>query len=167
MRKKLIIFDRDNTLINCKKGKYIVSNNEIEIFIKRIENILKIAKNYEFILLITNQPQIAMGKVSWQEVININGQIIKECQKIGLPIAGYYLCPHHPHSGFEGELSELKYNCFCRKPLPGLFFEASFQRNIDLQKSLMIGDSWRDEIAAKNAGIKFINVTILDKNIGI
>ena len=103
-----------------------------------------------------------MGMVSWQEAININGEIIKECQKRGLSIAGFYMCPHHPHAGFTNEIAGFKYDCFCRKPLPGLFFKASYQRNIDLENSLMIGDSWRDEMAAKNVGIKFLNATKLD-----
>mgnify|MGYP001482405654 CR=1 FL=1 len=161
-KQKVLFLDRDNTLIKCKNNEYIVSNKEIEIFEKRLENIKKISSKYNFILFITNQPQIAMGKVSWQEAININGEIIKECQKRGLSIAGFYMCPHHPHSGFRNEIAELKYNCFCRKPLPGLFFEASYHRNIDLGNSLMIGDSWRDKIAAKNAGIKFLDATSLD-----
>ncbi len=161
-RQKVLFLDRDNTLIQCKKNKYIVSNKEVEIFDKRLENIKKISNKYEFILLITNQPQIAMGKVSWQDVININGEIIKECQKRGLNIAGFYICPHHPHSGFKNEITALKYNCFCRKPSPGLFFEASFQRNIDLENSIMIGDSWRDSMAAKSAGIQFLEATALD-----
>lgn len=161
-KQNVLFLDRDNTLIKCEYGKYITSNSKIEFFENRILNFISVSKDYQFIILISNQPQIAMGKITWQEVININGEIIKECQNRGLLISDFYICPHHPHAGFPGEISSLKYNCFCRKPLPGLFLEASLNRNIDLGKSLMIGDSWRDEISAKNAGIKFINAEKFD-----
>ena len=105
-----------------------------------------------------------MGKISWQRVIELNGIIINYCQLFGLDISGFYLCPHHPHSRFENEVKVLKVNCFCRKPLPGLFFEASYMRNIDLKESLMIGDSSNDFYAAKNAGMKFMSVKDLDSS---
>ena len=64
-------------------------------------------------------------------------------------------CPHHPHKGFELEISNLKADCFCRKPQPGMLIEQAFLRNIDLNKSLMIGDSLSDQYAAINAGCQF------------
>ena len=96
-----------------------------------------------------------MGLVSWQKVININGHLIKECMSKNLMISSFYICPHHPHGGYIGENKSLKINCFCRKPNPGLFLEASFFRNIELSKSLMIGDSYSDKEAAFNASVPF------------
>ncbi len=66
---------------------------------------------------------------------------------MGLDISGFYICPHHPHKGFPGEIKSLKTNCFCRKPAPGMLIEASFERNINLKDSCFIGDSWRDELS--------------------
>ena len=99
-----------------------------------------------------------MGLVSWQSVIEINGIIINQCQLLDLKIAGTYLCPHHPHSGFINEINSLKVSCFCRKPLPGMFYEASYMRNIDLKNSLLIGDSSKDNESAKNIGMRFIHI---------
>ena len=65
-------------------------------------------------------------------------------------------CPHHPHKGFENEISILK-SCFCRKP-NRMILEQAFLRNINLGNSLMIGDSEVDLKAAENSGCKFINV---------
>lgn len=42
-----------------------------------------------------------------------------------------YYCPHHPDKGFEGEIPELKYECHCRKPKPGLLLQAAAEFNID------------------------------------
>ena len=62
----------------------------------------------------------------------------------------------------KDEISELKVSCFCRKPLPGLFLEAAFHRNIDLENSLMIGDSWRDKLAAERANLNFLHTDEID-----
>ena len=159
---KALFLDRDNTIIRCLKGEYITDFDQISLLKKRVEVISKIANNYDQVILVSNQPQISMGKVSWQKVIEINGEIIRKCQDLNLNISSFYLCPHHSHSGFEGEIIDLKSACFCRKPLPGMFLEASFLRNIDFKKSLMIGDSWVDKSAAENLNMQFINVKEID-----
>ena len=86
---------------------------------------------------------------------------VKFCLSKGLKIDVVTFCPHHPHKGFKGELEILKKDCFCRKPNPGLLFEQSFLRNINLKESLMIGDSDNDFFAAKNAGCNFLNINDL------
>ncbi len=70
----------------------------------------------------------------------------------GAYIDGLYFCPHHPDSGFEGEIRELKKDCDCRKPKPGLLQRAAKDLNIDLSSSWMIGDGDNDILAGKNAG---------------
>ena len=67
---------------------------------------------------------------------------------------GHYYCPHHPHKGFEGEISELKFDCECRKPKPGMLLKAAEDFNIDLSKSWMVGDGENDIKAGENAGCK-------------
>ena len=155
IKQKALFLDRDNTLIKCEESNYILNKDQIEIIDNHIDKIKKVALNYNFIILITNQPQIAMGKVSYQEVININSKLILMCQQKGLNIACVYLCPHHPHAGFVDEIESLKKVCFCRKPMPGLFYEASINRNICLESSHFIGDSWRDSLSANKLNMKF------------
>ena len=161
-RQKALFLDRDNTIIKCKNGEYILDFDQINLLTNRVKIISKIANEFDLVILITNQPQIAMGKVSWEKVIMINGEIIRLCQDHNLNIATFYLCPHHNHMGFKEEIKELKINCFCRKPLPGMFLKASYERNIDLTKSLLIGDSWRDKEAAENLKMKFLDVNEFD-----
>ena len=108
--------------------------------------------------MVTNQPVVAMGKLTIKELENINSFIIKYCLEKKLKIDVISFCPHHPHMGFEKEVPMLKKDCFCRKPNPGMFFEQSFLRNICLKESLMIGDSEVDKIAAANASCNFLNV---------
>ena len=96
-----------------------------------------------------------MGFLTEENFDAINNIVIKYCLTKGLKIDVVTFCPHHPHRGFSGEVEILKRDCFCRKPNPGLFFEQSFLRNIDLNKSLMIGDSDKDYLSALNAGCEF------------
>lgn len=76
----------------------------------------------------------------------------------GAYIDGLYYCPHHPHRGFEGEIVELKIDCECRKPKPGLILRAAEDFNIDLENSWMIGDSDSDVQAGQAAGCKSIKI---------
>ena len=155
---KALFLDRDNTLIRCELGKYILNKKDVKFIEKNIINLAVLSKEYNIVCLVTNQPSIAMGKLSLKVLDEINSIIVNFCLSLDLKIDVVSCCPHHPHKGFSGEVSILKKDCFCRKPNPGMLFEQAFLRNIDLQKSLMIGDSEIDECAAKNAGCKFLNV---------
>ena len=73
----------------------------------------------------------------------------------GAYLDGIYICPHHPHKGYEGEIPELKIDCDCRKPKPGMLLRAAKDFNIDLQKSYMVGDSESDILAGKAASSKY------------
>ena len=75
------------------------------------QNIFKIAsisKNYSFVCLITNQPQISMGFLTEENFDAINNIVIKYCLTKGLKIDVVTFCPHHPHRGFSGEVEILK-----------------------------------------------------------
>ena len=158
---KTLFLDRDNTLIKCARGQYVIQKEEIDFIIPNIEKIKNISFNYDFVCIITNQPTVAMGKLNLKNLDQINSIIVNFCLLRGLKIDVIAFCPHHPHKGYRDELSILKTDCFCRKPNPGLFFEQAFFRNINLKESLMIGDSNDDLYASKNAGCSFLNVNDL------
>jgi uridine kinase len=69
-----------------------------------------------------------------------------------------YYCPHHPDRGFAEERSEYKVDCLCRKPKPGMLFQAANDFNLSLSASFMIGDNGRDVEAGKNAGCATVGV---------
>jgi histidinol-phosphate phosphatase family protein len=69
-----------------------------------------------------------------------------------------YFCPHHPHSGYEGEIAELKIECDCRKPGTAMIDAAVQDLNIDRHQSWMVGDSQADMLAANRAGLLAIRV---------
>ncbi len=105
-------------------------------------------------IVVTNQPVIARGEVSWEELHEIHKKMETLLGKDGAYIDGIYICPHHPDKGFEGERPEYKIDCNCRKPKPGLLLQAAKDFNIDLSQSIMIGDSERDVEAGLMAGCK-------------
>ncbi len=160
-KQSCLFLDRDNTLIECPHKEYITSIDQLVFKNDSINLISKLRSKFDLAILITNQPQISMGLVSWEKVNEINSFLISHCLNYGLQIDVISVCPHHPHSGFDNEIKYLKVDCFCRKPRPGLILKEAFLRNIDLNKSLMIGDSSNDELAAKNSGINFKNVSEL------
>ena len=104
--------------------------------------------------MVTNQPIIARGEVTWEELHEIHKKMETLLGNDGAYIDGLYICPHHPDKGFEGERPEYKFDCDCRKPKPGLLLQAAHDFNIDLSQSIMIGDSIRDVEAGKNAQCK-------------
>jgi len=153
-----LFIDRDNTLNVCKEGGYINSANEIQLLMENIERLKALRGKYDQCYIITNQPQVAMGLVNYDDMVQLTGIVIEKCVEQGLLIDGFYACIHHEDKGFKGEIKELKQRCFCRKPNPGLIYQAAFEKNIELKRSIFVGDSWRDEIAAKNANIEYIDV---------
>ena len=105
-------------------------------------------------IVVTNQPVIARGECTWEELQAIHDKMETELGKSGAFIDAVYVCPHHPDKGFKGERPEYKHVCECRKPNPGLLFKAAKDFNIDLAQSIMIGDSERDKKAREAAGCK-------------
>ena len=157
-KQKALFLDRDNTLIKCAKGKYILHENDLFFLDNNISEISKYAKSFDLVCLITNQPQISMGYLSISKLDTINSLIVKYCLKKGLKIDVISFCPHHPHSGYQGEIDILKGECFCRKPQPGMLIQQSYLRNIDLLNSLFIGDSFADKEAANAVNCPFLDV---------
>ena len=151
-KQKAVFLDRDGT-INKYVG-FLRSADEFELLTGVAEAIKAINKSGYLAIVVTNQPVIARGECTWEELQRIHDKMETELGKEGAFLDAIYVCPHHPDKGFEGERSEYKFDCDCRKPKAGLFLQAAKDFNIDLSQSIMIGDSERDVEAGKNAGCK-------------
>jgi D-glycero-D-manno-heptose 1,7-bisphosphate phosphatase len=151
-KQKAIFLDRDGT-INKYVG-FLRDINELELIDGVSKAIKMINQSGYLAIVVTNQPVIARGEVSWDELHEIHKKMETLLGKEGAYIDGMYICPHHPDKGFEGERPEYKFDCDCRKPKPGLPLQAAKDFNIDLSQSYMIGDSERDVKAGKAAGCK-------------
>ncbi|MDC7279108.1 HAD-IIIA family hydrolase [Butyrivibrio fibrisolvens] len=149
-----IFLDRDGT-INVEKG-FLSNIEQFELLPKVSEAIRKINESGFLAIVITNQPVIARGEISFTGLEEIHNKMETLLGADGAYLDDIYYCPHHPDKGFKGEVKELKVNCSCRKPKPGMILSAAEKFNIDLSKSWMIGDSERDVLAGKAAGCKTI-----------
>lgn len=120
------------------------------------EAIKKINRSGYLAIVVTNQPVIARGEVTVDELDEIHKKLETQLGLEGAYIDALYYCPHHPHKGYEGEVPELKIDCDCRKPKPGMLLQAAKDFNIDLKQSYMIGDGESDVKAGIVAGCKAI-----------
>lgn len=155
-KQKCIFLDRDGTL-NVYKG-FLTDIEELELIPGTAEALKCINSSEYLAIVITNQPVIARGECSVQELEEIHNKLETLLGKEGAYIDALYYCPHHPDKGFEGERPEYKIECGCRKPKPGMLLKAAEDYNIDLSQSIMIGDGKNDMEAGKAAGCQTILV---------
>lgn len=152
VKQRAIFLDRDGT-INKTNG-FLADVNDFELIDGVAEAIKLINKSGYLAVVVTNQPVIARGECSFEQLQEIHNKMETLLGKEGAFIDGLFLCPHHTDKGFEGERIEYKIDCDCRKPKVGLFLQAQQTLNIDLSQSYMVGDSGIDVKAAENAGCK-------------
>lgn len=149
---KAIFMDRDGT-INKYVG-FLRSIDEFELLDGVSEAISLINQSEYLSIVVTNQPVIARGEVTEDELTEIHWKMETLLGKDGAYVDDLYYCPHHPHKGYEGEIEALKIDCDCRKPKPGMLLQAAKDHHIELSNSWMIGDSENDILAGKAAGCK-------------
>jgi D-glycero-D-manno-heptose 1,7-bisphosphate phosphatase len=101
-------------------------------------------------VVVSNQPGVAMKHFSRRTLSEITRKMIRELKQAGAFLDGVYYCLHHPEKG----KGKLKKHCACRKPKPGLIFQATRDLNLDVRNSYLIGDSILDVQAGLRAGCK-------------
>lgn len=163
-KQKAIFLDRDGT-INKYVG-FLRNIDDFELIDGVTEAIRKINESGFLAIVVTNQPVIARGEVSFEELEEIHNKMETLLGKEGAYLDAIYYCPHHPHKGYEGERPELKIDCECRKPKPGMLLKAAADFNIDLSQSWLVGDSENDVTAGLNAGCKTALIGQGKENIG-
>lgn len=151
-KQKAIFLDRDGT-INKYVG-FLKSAEEFELLDGVSEAVKKINSSGYLAIVITNQPVIARGEVTFAGLEEIHNKMETLLGQDGAYLDAIYFCPHHPHKGYAGEIPELKFDCDCRKPKAGMLLKASEDFNIDLSQSWMIGDGENDVLCGINAGCK-------------
>lgn len=151
-KQKAIFLDRDGT-INEYVG-FLRSPDEFKLLDGVTDAIKKINSSGYLAIVITNQPVIARGEVTFAGLEEIHNKMETLLGRDGAYLDAIYFCPHHPHKGYAGEIPELKFDCDCRKPKAGMIFKAASDFNIDLSASWMIGDGENDVLCGINAGCK-------------
>jgi D-glycero-D-manno-heptose 1,7-bisphosphate phosphatase len=138
--KKALFLDRDGVINVDKAYPYkpedIVFNEDVfDLCRKAIE------KKY-LIVVVTNQAGVAKGYFTEDDVIRLHDWMRGEFRKKGVEIAGFYYCPYHKN----GTIEKYRMDSNCRKPRPGMFFQAAKDLDIFLSQSLMVGDKESDRI---------------------
>ena len=149
---KAVFLDRDGT-INKYVG-FLRKIDQFELLPGVADAIRKINASGYLCIVVTNKPVIARGEVTVPELEEIHRKMETLLGLEGAYLDGLYYCPHHPHKGYAGEVPELKIECSCRKPKPGMLLKAAEDFNIDLGKSWMVGDGENDILAGQNAGCR-------------
>jgi len=140
--KKALFLDRDG-VINAEKN-YLYKIADFEF----IEGVFSTCKHFQdkgyLLIIITNQAGIARGKYTEKDFDCLNTWMLKQFSDKGILISKVYYCPHHPE--FTG-------TCHCRKPNPGMIFQAQKEFNLDLSNSILVGDKESDIQAGLNAKV--------------
>ena len=143
-KNKAIFLDRDGILnkVIIRRGKPSSPWNLKDFkLLSHIEKYLKTLNEIGFLnIVFTNQPDVKRGYLKVEDLEKMHKIIAEK-----LPVDEITFCPHDD-----------KDNCSCRKPTPGLIFEAAKKWSLDLKNSFVIGDNWKDVLAGKKAGCKTI-----------
>lgn len=147
MLNKALFLDRDG-VINVEKN-YVYRIEDFE-FVDGIFHILNFFQKKGYLLvIITNQAGIGRGFYSEEDFFILNNWMLYELSQRGININKVYFCPYHPIYG----VGHYKKDSYDRKPSPGMIIKAKKEFNIDLNKSILIGDKESDILAGINAGV--------------
>jgi D-glycero-D-manno-heptose 1,7-bisphosphate phosphatase len=139
--KGALFCDRDGVLVEAilrENRPYAIESLDQIKYCVGVENALKLVRNRIQMFMVTNQPEIARGTISYEQTKLINTSISNH-----LGLTAVFMCPH---DDFD--------DCLCRKPKPGLLDQAAAQFNIDLRQSFMVGDRWKDVSCAQASGLE-------------
>lgn len=139
--KPAVFLDRDGVLIE-NRPDYVRVWDDVMIYPQALASLAEISHLPFLIVVVTNQSAVGRGLISLDDAQEINSRLVNRIEQAGGRIDAVYMCPHAPWEA-----------CECRKPQPGLFFQAANELEIDLSQSLMIGDALTDLEAALAAGV--------------
>lgn len=149
---KAVFLDRDGVINAEIDGVY--RPGDLELLEGAAQAIRHFNQSEYITICVTNQPGLAKGFVDLKTLKMVHAELDAQLAGFGAYLDDLLFCPHHPESGFDGEVAALKVDCTCRKPKPGLLQRAARSHNIDLGQSIMVGDHLRDLRAGHLAGCK-------------
>jgi D-glycero-D-manno-heptose 1,7-bisphosphate phosphatase len=147
MSRRALFLDRDG-VINIDHG-YVYLPEQTE-WVPGIFELCRSAQGLGYdLIVITNQAGIARGYYDEAQFEAYTRWLHGQFANRGLPILATYHCPHHPTEG----IGELRRQCDCRKPEPGMILRASRELDVDLATSAFVGDKPSDMAAGRAAGV--------------
>ena len=147
-----VFLDRDGTVIRQVELMHQVKDMSV---LPGVSKALKLLNDRGIpVILVTNQPVVARGISSEEEVSIVHEELKRRLKRKGARIDAIYFCPHHPNA----TMARYRERCSCRKPEPGMILLAAKEHGIDLKYSVMIGDTTQDIEAGHRAGVRTILV---------
>jgi D-glycero-D-manno-heptose 1,7-bisphosphate phosphatase len=143
---KAIFIDKDGTLIH--NVPYNVNPKLIRLLDKTVEGLRLLQEAGYQLVVVSNQSGVARGMFKEQELNRVESKLRHLLASSGVRLSGFYYCPHHP----DGIVARYAIDCFCRKPKPGMLFQASNDLNINLMDCWLIGDILNDVEAGNRVG---------------
>jgi D-glycero-D-manno-heptose 1,7-bisphosphate phosphatase len=147
MTRRAIFFDRDGTL--CAEVGYVNHPSRLALLPRTAETIRRVNDLGWAEVVATNQAGAARGYFPPHVLFETHHRLRLLLAEEGARLDGLYACTHHPELGPPG----LRGRCSCRKPRPGLLLRAARELDLDLSRSYMVGDSFRDVGAGRAAGV--------------
>ena len=150
--KPAVFIDRDGTILD--ELGYVVPGSEIKIYPFSAPAIVKLSQAGFPVVVITNQGGIALGMYDHAFVDQTHKNLAASLAEDGAAVTAWYYCPHHP----DGKVAEFTAVCECRKPGTKMLETAARELGLDLTRSWVVGDQWRDIELARRAGARGILV---------
>ena len=150
MKQRAVFLDKDGTLI--EDVPYNVDPEQIRLTTGAGNGLQQLHQMGYQLIVISNQSGVARGYFPESALAAVEQRLCALLELFKVPLSGFYYCPHHP----EGKVAEYAIECDCRKPAPGLLFQAARDRDIDLTASWFIGDILNDVAAGRGAGCQTI-----------
>lgn len=147
-RRPAAFIDRDG-VIN-REREYVYRIEDFELVPGAIEGLRRLHEAGYALVVVTNQAGIARGLYTEADFQQLSSHMWRLLKGEGIDLAGIYHCPHHPTAG-QGEYRR---DCDCRKPAPGMLLRAAADLDLDLSRSVMVGDKRSDAEAGRAAGIR-------------
>jgi D-glycero-D-manno-heptose 1,7-bisphosphate phosphatase len=151
---KAVFLDRDG-VINQDSG-YVYKSSDISFIDGVFDACFALQQAGYLLVVVTNQSGVARGFYSEQDVMDLHVWMSEQFKSHGVNLNHFYFCPHHKDQGKGVYLKD----CMFRKPSPGMLLKASEELQIELSKSIMIGDRESDILVGQNAGVgKTVRIT--------
>lgn len=152
-RARAVFLDRDGTI--NREVDLLRDARHLRILPGAAEGIRKLKQLGFLTIVVTNQPVVARGWITEADVEALHRVLLSRLRKKGAVVDAVYYCPHHP----DADVARYRIRCGCRKPRTGLIRKAIRSFKIDPSRSFLVGDSTRDILAGKRAGLTTILVT--------
>jgi histidinol-phosphate phosphatase family protein len=147
-----VFLDRDGTMI--EDVGYLDRLERLKLFPYTIDAVRLLNRAGYKVFVVTSQNGIAQGVLTEEFLSRAHAHLSTLCEAAGAKIDGYYYCPHSTHAVVD----QYRTDCDCRKPKPGMILTAAREHSLDVSRSFVIGDRWRDIEMGLAAGTKALLV---------